>query len=1022
MNIKKLFLIRLLKNFLQKQTYINSDFNNKIEKRIASLIVIAMLSISQFAFSQNALLATGGTGTYKNDIYWLNFSGVTNLGPGGITSLSRDFTVNGVAITVTIDQITFSGELSGGRPLSDARIVAYRSGSFSGDGLDDVYNIGGVGTNNTLVNAFSTNFNGNFSSGGTGLSLTSNFRIRAYATLSGQPIDLGLVFASAEDDAVGGGEYSQASTNGSPWNLLEGIIQSPNGQRLINFSSGNTVARMVMGRSGTTANVAVMYTQLGSTSVSNQLTSNVQFVSAGKTAIALGIFFAKDFGDSPTSFGSASNTFSPDVTGGTNNPPAAGGNVYLSSGTNGGTPVITAGTLADPQDLRIGNIGGDRAEPTYPVAGNGTDDDGNGVDDEDGINTNIIILTSQTSHTVNIPVFKNFVTAATPAYVMAWIDYNRNGIFEPNEYTTASFTTNNSLISLPLIWNLSSVTRVPGNTYARLRITTTNPSTLTDNTATPEDERSFIALANGETEDHQSLIVIGPPTANNDAVSGNVGSPVTVPSLIANDVKDPNGAALSPDGVSLITPSGATGVTIDAQGDITGFTVPSQGTWSYNSTTGALTFTPQSGYTGSPTPINYTVKSPEGLVSNQASASITYFDPCLITASNPDSDGDGISNFCDQDDDNDGILDIDECNLFSTTNAGFEIPDITQAPYNSTTFKLIDQSATNGWKTTATDGIIELWRSGFNGVPAAEGNQFAELNANQVSTLYQNFTLSGSAGIIYWSVKHRGRSGTDVANIKIGSSLSNLTSISTMTDGNSAWGTYTGTYLVTAGQTQLTIAFESVSAAGGSLSVGNFLDDVKFTFYESCDLDGDTIPNSLDSDSDNDGCPDAIEGDENVVAAQLNTNGSINITANGGINANGVPNLVNMGAAADIGGDIGQGVGGSQDALVNTCFCYETPTNLTASVPVKHGITVLGRAGSDNGNWPMLRNSAYTALEGKTKGFVITRNSSPETTITNPVVGMMVFDTNEGATGCLKIYTGSGAGEGWKCFNNQTCP
>lgn len=107
---------------------------------------------------------------------------------------------------------------------------------------------------------------------------------------------------------------------------------------------------------------------------------------------------------------------------------------------------------------------------------------------------------------------------------------------------------------------------------------------------------------------------------------------------------------------------------------------------------------------------------------------------------------------------------------------------------------------------------------------------------------------------------------------------------------------------------------------------------------------------------------------------------------------------------------------------INLSVCYESPTDLTTSVPVKHGITVLGRAGADNGNWPMLRNSAYTALEGKTKGFVVTRNSSPETTITNPVVGMMVFDTDEGATGCLKIYTGSGASEGWKCFSTQTCP
>ncbi|WP_262149493.1 hypothetical protein [Chryseobacterium foetidum] len=108
---------------------------------------------------------------------------------------------------------------------------------------------------------------------------------------------------------------------------------------------------------------------------------------------------------------------------------------------------------------------------------------------------------------------------------------------------------------------------------------------------------------------------------------------------------------------------------------------------------------------------------------------------------------------------------------------------------------------------------------------------------------------------------------------------------------------------------------------------------------------------------------------------------------------------------------------------VNNCFCYENPGTSTTSSPVKHGITVLGRAGAENGNWPMLRNSAYTALESKTKGFVITRNANPETSITQPEVGMMVFDIDADAgKGCLKIYMGSGAGEGWKCFNTQTCP
>lgn len=106
----------------------------------------------------------------------------------------------------------------------------------------------------------------------------------------------------------------------------------------------------------------------------------------------------------------------------------------------------------------------------------------------------------------------------------------------------------------------------------------------------------------------------------------------------------------------------------------------------------------------------------------------------------------------------------------------------------------------------------------------------------------------------------------------------------------------------------------------------------------------------------------------------------------------------------------------------NNCTCQEPPTDLTTSVPVKQGITILGRAGANNGNWPMLRNSAYTVLESKTKGFVITRIANPETTITDPKVGMMVFDTDENAgKGCLKIFVGPSATD-WKCFGTQTCP
>src|SRR5690606_24074451 len=100
------------------------------------------------------------------------------------------------------------------------------------------------------------------------------------------------------------------------------------------------------------------------------------------------------------------------------------------------------------------------------------------------------------------------------------------------------------------------------------------------------------------------------------------------------------------------------------------------------------------------------------------------------------------------------------------------------------------------------------------------------------------------------------------------------------------------------------------------------------------DTDGDGIPNYLDVDSDNDGCPDAIEGSENVTNSMVNpltatTNpGQIRVRNNGttagtpseiistATAANGVPQVVNSGANnsnASIGLVAGAGAAGFAD-------------------------------------------------------------------------------------------------------------
>ncbi|PLX11413.1 MAG: hypothetical protein C0598_08275 [Marinilabiliales bacterium] len=150
-----------------------------------------------------------------------------------------------------------------------------------------------------------------------------------------------------------------------------------------------------------------------------------------------------------------------------------------------------------------------------------------------------------------------------------------------------------------------------------------------------------------------------------------------------------------------------------------------------------------------------------------------------------------------------------------------------------------------GWLTTASDNRIEIWTSGFQGVIAQEGIQFMEINANMVAALYQELCLEPGS-TVKWSVWHRGRKGVDVAEVKIGATVETAEYLATMTDGNTEWGYYTGNYTVPEGQETTVFVFESVSAAGGSQSVGNFIDN----FEIECDFDGDGTPDDSDDSGD----------------------------------------------------------------------------------------------------------------------------------------------------------------------------
>jgi hypothetical protein len=130
------------------------------------------------------------------------------------------------------------------------------------------------------------------------------------------------------------------------------------------------------------------------------------------------------------------------------------------------------------------------------------------------------------------------------------------------------------------------------------------------------------------------------------------------------------------------------------------------------------------------------------------------------------------------------------------------------------------------WKTTETDGKIEIWNGASMSVPAFSGNQFAELNCNGIGTLYQTFNaISGTSVVI--SFAHRGRyTNPDVMEVSIGLVGSPVV-IGTYSANKTVWVPHTVPYTFTSTGLH-EIRFKSISSNGGAgpLNGGNFLDSV----------------------------------------------------------------------------------------------------------------------------------------------------------------------------------------------------
>ena len=149
------------------------------------------------------------------------------------------------------------------------------------------------------------------------------------------------------------------------------------------------------------------------------------------------------------------------------------------------------------------------------------------------------------------------------------------------------------------------------------------------------------------------------PVAQNDSSFGNTVQLNTVVDILGNDTDANGNATIDAGSVSLIVPVNAdpASVVMDGDGDIVGFAIMGQGTWTVDETTGLLTFDPDAGFYGDPDVISYTVDDIGGNPSNPAIVQIDYDVPPIaqddeslgntvgdvvtISLTGNDTDGDG---------------------------------------------------------------------------------------------------------------------------------------------------------------------------------------------------------------------------------------------------------------------------------------------------------------------------------------------------------------------------------------------
>ncbi len=144
--------------------------------------------------------------------------------------------------------------------------------------------------------------------------------------------------------------------------------------------------------------------------------------------------------------------------------------------------------------------------------------------------------------------------------------------------------------------------------------------------------------------------------------------------------------------------------------------------------------------------------------------------------------------------------------------------DFEQGVGGVDTVRFYGNDSIAGW--ASSNGTFEIWASGFEGVTAASGSHFLELNGTAPTTITQQLDVTPGATLV-WSFQHRSRTGEgETVAVQFGPAGAPAVQFTASGD---RWQRRSGEYRVPPGVNRIQFAISAVTRG----SVGNLIDDIR---------------------------------------------------------------------------------------------------------------------------------------------------------------------------------------------------